>query len=99
MKCFTFFFLFQPEDIRARVLECIGKHLKDVDLKDIFTEPGERAIVCALPNRQGIMKTYGEIWECIHPEPEKLSEFNEKLKACMSEKARKEEEELMTKAG
>lgn len=72
--------------------------MPDKDLKDIYTEPGERALVCSMPNKGEIMKTYTTIWDCIHPEPEKLAEFNGKMKVCMAEKARKEEEEAKAKA-
>lgn len=65
----------------------------------MYTEPGERALVCSFENKADIMKSYTVVWDCIKPEEAKLAEFNDKLKTCMQEKARKEEEEFAAKAG
>lgn len=88
----------QPEDIRPAILECVKKSIPDIDLSKLYEEPGERAIACTFKGKEDAFKKYTEIWECIHPDAAKLAEFNDKLRVCMAEKARKEEEEF-AKAG
>lgn len=84
--------------MRPLILDCVKKSIPDIDMSKLYEEPGERALACKFQGKEDGFKVYTDIWNCIHPEPAKLAEFNDKLRVCMAEKARKEEDEFM-KAG
>ena len=84
--------------MRPLILDCVKKSIPDIDMGKLYQEEGERSIACAFKGKEDGFKTYTDIWNCIHPDPAKLAEFNDKLKVCMAEKARKEEEEFMKAA-
>ena len=71
----------------------IDPSIVEFKMEMLNTEPGERNLTCAIMQKDPPMlqRIFTSVFECMSPDVDRITHFNEFHSACMAKRAREEE--------